>query len=62
VATLGVERWGQRGCELAAVLNKNPDVVSWWVGEGVRRRLEDPEFAQKLEELDEQLAGSRGGS
>ncbi len=58
VATLGVERWEQRGTELAKVLNKNADVVSWWVGQGVRRRQEDPGFAQRLEELDAQLAGA----
>ena len=35
VVTLGVERWRQRGTALAEVLQKNADVVSWWVGEGV---------------------------
>ena len=56
VATLGVERWRQKGKELAAVLNKNPDVVSWWVGEGIRRRLEDEEFAAELDRLDRELS------
>ena len=28
VVTLGVERWRQKGTQLAKVLNKNPDVVS----------------------------------
>ena len=60
VATLGVERWGQKGRDLAAALGKNPDVVSWWVGEGVRLRLEDPEFARQLEDLDQEMAGSEG--
>jgi len=65
VATLGVERWGQRGSDLAAALGKNPDVVSWWVGQGVRLRLEDSEFARQLEDLDQEMArsfGERGGS
>jgi len=56
IVTLGVERWRQRGSELAKVLKKNPDVVSWWVGEGARRRLEDDEFARELERLDLRLA------
>jgi REP element-mobilizing transposase RayT len=56
VVTLGVERWRQKGTGLAAVLNKNPDVVSWWVGEGVRRRLEDQEFAAELDRLDRELS------
>jgi len=55
IATLGVERWGQSGRELAEVLNKNSDVVSWWVGEGVRRRIGEPSFSELLDELDERL-------
>ena len=58
VVTLGVERWRQKGTALAMVLKKNPDVVSWWVGEGIRRRLEDEEFATKLDKLDKELSAS----
>ena len=56
IATLGVERWRQKGTELAAVLKKNQDVVSWWVGEGVRRRLEDEAFAAEIDRLDKKLS------
>ena len=42
------------------MLGKNPDVVSWWVGEGVRLRLEDSEFAHQLEDLDREMARSAG--
>jgi putative transposase len=56
IATLGVERWRQKGTELAAVLKKNQDVVSWWVGEGVRRRLDDEEFAAEIDRLDKKLS------
>jgi hypothetical protein len=55
VAALGVERWRQRCKNLAGVLGKNPDVVSYWVVEGVRRRRDDPTFAARLEEFDEKL-------
>jgi len=61
VATLGVERWSQRRTDLATVLNKNPDVVSYWAGEGSRRRQEDPDYAAKLDELDENLSASLTG-
>jgi hypothetical protein len=54
--TLGVERWRQKGAALARVLNKNPDVVSWWVGEGTRRRQEDEKFAARLDMLDSGLS------
>ena len=56
IATLGVERWRQKGTDLAAVLKKNQDVVSWWVGEGVRRRLEDETFAAEIDRLDKELS------
>ena len=56
VVTLGVERWRQKGTALARVLNKNSDVVSWWVGEGTRRRQEDEEFAARLDTLDSGLS------
>ncbi|MEJ2147636.1 MAG: hypothetical protein P8020_21150 [Acidobacteriota bacterium] len=32
------------------MLSKNPDVVSFWAGEGARRRQEDPDYAAKLDE------------
>ena len=56
VVTLGVERWRQRGSDLAVVLAKHPDVVSWWVGEGVRLRLGHNRFSDQLDALDRQLA------
>jgi len=56
VAALGVERWRQRCKDLAGALGKSPNVVSYWVVEGVRRRREDPKFAERLEDLDERLA------
>ena len=56
VATLGAERWEQSRRDLAGVLNKNPDLVSWWVGEGSRRRTEDPGFASFLDDLDRRLS------
>jgi len=58
VVTLGVERWRQNRTALAVVLNKNPDVVSWWAGEGARRKLEDEDFAAELERIDEELSAS----
>jgi hypothetical protein len=59
VATLGVERWGQRGVDIARVLGKNPDVVSWWVGQGVRRRLEDEGFATRIDALDQEMVSTQ---
>ena len=56
IVTLGVERWRQNRTALAKVLQKNPDMVSWWAGRGAKRRLEDPGYAAELDELDKALA------
>jgi len=67
VVTLGIERWRQNRTALAGVLLKNADVVSWWAGEGARRRIEDEGFAKELNRLDRKLAAkvndrrSKGG-
>jgi hypothetical protein len=37
-------------------MQKNPDMVSWWAGEGAKSRISDPEYAAKLDRLDETLA------
>jgi hypothetical protein len=56
IVTLGVERWRQNRTELARVLQKNPDVLSWWAGEGAALRIEDSDFAAALDRMDEALS------
>jgi len=56
MVTLGVERWRQSRVGLARVLQKNPDVVSWWAGEGAKSRVSDPAYAAELDRLDEGVA------
>ena len=58
VATVGIERWGQRAGGIGDVLGKHPDVVSRWARAGAERRLTDSEFAKALDELDALLAES----
>jgi hypothetical protein len=36
-------------------LRENPDMVSWWAGEGAKSRIDDPEYPAQLERLDEGL-------
>jgi hypothetical protein len=57
IAACGVESWDQRAGVLAAVLKKHPVVVSRWVGEAARIRIEDEEFAADLDTLDRGLSG-----
>ena len=52
IVTLGRERWGQRTKELASVLKKSADTVSYLTREGIRLRLEDQAFARRYEGLD----------
>ena len=52
VGLVGVERYGVKVKELAAVLGKSEDGVSLWVRRGARRREEDRRFAALAEELD----------
>lgn len=56
IATCGVERWDQRAGHLAAVLKKHPVVVSRWVNEAGKIRIEDEKFAADLESLDRALS------
>ena len=56
IVTLGVERWGQNRTKMAKVLRKNPDVLSWWAGEGASLREEDQDFAAMLDQADEALS------
>ena len=56
VATVGIERWGQRAGALATVLQKHPDGVSRWVNRGARLRGKDVALAKATAELDEELS------
>jgi len=53
VAVLGVEKSGQRVCEIATRLEKNPGSVSRWVTAAAERRLSHSDFAQRLRDLEE---------
>ena len=58
VATVGIERWGQRAGRIGSLLGKHPDVVSRWARMGATRRAADPEFEKAIQELDTALAES----
>ena len=55
IVTLGRERWGQCTKELASVLKKSADTVSYLTREGIKRRLEDQAFARRYEGLDAEM-------
>jgi len=57
IAAVGVERWGQRPGQLAALLNKHPVAVSRWVSDSARQRQEVSAFGEAMDKLDEALSG-----
>jgi REP element-mobilizing transposase RayT len=56
VATVGIERWGQRAAMLGDLLGKHPDVVSRWARMGAERRTKEVGFSDALDQLDSVLA------
>jgi len=56
VATVGIERWGQRASALGGSLGKHPDVVSRWARTGAQRRLKEVEFSDAIDQLDHVIA------
>jgi hypothetical protein len=58
VATVGIERWGQRAAVLGGLLGKHPDVVSRWARTGAERRSKDVGFSDGLDEFDRFLANT----
>ncbi len=53
--TLGRERWSQRAKDLGAALGKKADTISYIAREGIKRRLENDDFAKRYEALDEAM-------
>jgi len=55
---LGVERYVLRVKDLASALGVRYDTASLWGRRGARRRSEDDQFRQKIDEVDSMLASS----
>jgi hypothetical protein len=55
VVGLGIERWQQKAGELAVVLGRRADYVSWWARRARELRLTDPDWAERYRSLDEGL-------
>ena len=58
IVTLGVERYGLRVKELAAVLGVRYDTASLWGRRGARRRRDDGRFGRQMDELEITLAAA----
>ena len=51
-ATLAVGRYGLRVCDIAALVGKHPNSVTKWLNRGLRLERNDPEFRDRLDQLD----------
>lgn len=56
IATVGIERWGQRAGRLATLMDKHSVAVSRWVSDAAQRRSADTGFREQMEHLDEGLS------
>ncbi len=52
LVTLALSRYGFRSRDLSALLSKHGATVTRWLNVGLQRQGEDPEFRQRLDELD----------
>ena len=50
--TLALLRYGLRGCDVAALLDKHGNSVTLWLNKGLRLERSDPEFKRRLDRLD----------
>jgi len=56
IAGVGIERWRQRPAELARCLGRWPEAVGRWAQRAGQLRLEDQDFRDAYENLDERLS------
>jgi REP element-mobilizing transposase RayT len=55
IASVGIERWGQRPGVLGPILGKHPDVVSRWVRLAADRKHEERGFSETADHLDRSI-------
>ena len=56
IAGVGIERWGQRPSEIAAVLGRWPETVGRWARRAGQLRQSEPSFIEEFEQLDTLLS------
>jgi len=57
---VGVERYGFLVKSMAAAFNRYGETASRWISRGTRRRQEDEEYRNRLEEVDRAIASAGG--
>jgi hypothetical protein len=57
--TLAISRYGLRVCDVAALIQKHRSSVTLWLNKGLFTEKTTPEFARRLDRLDEQISRLR---
>ncbi len=55
VVGIGIERWRQSARALAELLDRRPDLISWWAKRAAELRSQDNRFAKEYAKTDELL-------
>jgi REP element-mobilizing transposase RayT len=58
-ATLAISRYKYRVCEVADLIHKHRSSVTLWLNKGLLKENTDPEFARRLDQIDEQISRRR---
>jgi REP element-mobilizing transposase RayT len=57
--TLAISRYGYRVCDVAALIQKHRSSVTLWLNKGLSTENTTPEFARRLDRLDQQISRAR---
>jgi len=58
-ATLAISRYGYRVCDVADLIHKHRSSITLWLNKGLLTENTNPEFARRLDQLDEQISRKR---
>ena len=58
-ATLAISRYKYRVCDVSALIHKDRSSVTLWLNKGLSAENTNPEFARRLNQLDEQISHRR---
>ena len=55
-ATLAISRYGYRVCDVANLIHKHRSSITLWLNKGLFNENKNPDFARRLDQLDEQIS------
>jgi REP element-mobilizing transposase RayT len=58
-ATLAISRYGHRVCDVSDLIHKHRSSITLWLNKGLLTENTNPEFARRLNQLDEEISRKR---